>query len=122
MAAYPELESIGLGRAIQEVPSLAVSVVVSLAVLEIGVRHVAVVSEVPEPVLRPLLYVGAVLLGLILYSLGDFWDHAIFDRCYGADPPGRWLEKRKRVYGVFPAGADLDRLRRAWQAGKPDPP
>jgi hypothetical protein len=115
MAAYPELEPIGLGRAIQEVPSLAVSVAVSLAVLEIGVRHLVVISDVPEPVLRPLLYAGAVMLGLILFALGDFWDHAAFDPRYGAEPPGHWLSRTKRVWGLFPAGADLDNARRAWQ-------
>jgi len=115
MAAYPELESIGLGRAIQEVPSLAVSVVVSFAVLEIGVRHLVTISEVPDPVLRPLLYAGAVLLGLILYALGDFWDDVAFDPRYSAEPRGRWLFRKRRVYGLFPAGADLETARDAWR-------
>lgn len=49
------------------------------------------------------------LLGLIGHFVADFWDRVVFARWYG--PRGSWLDRAQPPLFVFPAGAELKRLR-----------
>ncbi len=49
------------------------------------------------------------LLGLIGHFVADFWDRVVFARWYG--PHGSWLDRAQPPLFVFPAGAELKRLR-----------
>ena len=50
-----------------------------------------------------------VLLGLIGHFVADFWDRVVFAGWYG--PHGSWLDRAQPPLFVFPAGAELKRLR-----------
>jgi len=49
------------------------------------------------------------LLGLIGHFVADFWDRVLFAYWYG--PRGSWLDRAQPPLFVFPAGAELKRLR-----------
>jgi len=49
------------------------------------------------------------LLGLIGHFVADFWDRVVFAHWYG--PRGSWLDRARPPLCVFPAGAELKRLR-----------
>jgi len=49
------------------------------------------------------------LLGLIGHFVADFWDRVVFAHWYG--PHGSWLDRARPPLFVFPAGAELKRLR-----------
>lgn len=63
----------------------------------------------PLPIRPFAACILGVLLSLIGYYAGNFWDSSMFDPIYGKD--GRWIAKETRTYHLFPAGADLDRYR-----------
>ena len=101
---------LGMWGAMQGFPALAAAIILSLAFLESLTSSVArLFSSVPVN----LIHVSAVgiglLLGLIGYFAGDFWDDVFFEACYG--PRGRWLDAASRPLLVFPAGAPLRRSR-----------
>lgn len=47
--------------------------------------------------------------GLIGHFAADFWDRVVFARWYG--PRGSWLDRTYPPLSVFPAGAEVKRLR-----------
>ena len=59
----------------------------------------------------------AIVLALITYFLGNFWDDRVFDPRYTEDPQrnvrGKWLDtSRRNCVGLLPAGRDLDQARK----------
>ena len=101
---------LGMWGALQGLPALAAAIILSVAFLETLTSSIArVFSSVPAN----LIHVSAVgiglLLGLIGYFAGDFWDDIFFEVCYGAR--GRWLGATRRPFLIFPAGSALKRSR-----------
>jgi hypothetical protein len=60
-----------------------------------------------------LLHFSTISIGLLLgvtsHFIADLWDRVVFARWYG--PHGSWLDKSQPPFLVFPAGAELKRLR-----------
>src|SRR5262249_31403738 len=112
-------ESIGLGRAIKEFPSLAAPVLISYALLAALVPHVPIVRELAPIALQPLLFVLATVLGLIQFTLSDYWDRNYFDPRYSykREPEGgggTWAERKEPPLHVFPPGDPLNKARFDW--------
>jgi hypothetical protein len=70
-------------------------------------------SRIFPGVLPNLLHFFVISIGLLLGVTGhftaDLWDRVVFARWYG--PRGSWLDKSQPPLRVFPAGAELKRLR-----------
>ncbi|MEA2338500.1 MAG: hypothetical protein QOE82_2507 [Thermoanaerobaculia bacterium] len=91
-----------LMSAIDQTPSLIVPVVVSFAGLEAIPLAGTPLAGVPSPSLH--LFAGCLgaLIGVVLYSGGDYWDKTVFDPRYG--PGGKWIAKEPKF---FPSAKDL---------------
>lgn len=114
------LKSLGLWKAIKGFPSLIIPVVLSAAILEMLVTRFDLLAGGSPFAIHLSIILVSVLLGLIGYFAGDFWDSTFFGPRYSISEgtPGKWLEREKRPFHIFPAGADLKRARtKAIEAG-----
>ena len=117
------LSRLRLWGALQGFPALMATITGSVALL---VSITPLFARLFATVAINVLYVVAVglglLLGLIGHFAGDFWDHVVFEACYG--PQGWWRDSVQRPLLVFPPGAALTRdMARADQvlSRKPQP-
>jgi len=110
----------GLEAAIKEVPSLIVPIWLSYAALEAVFSELAL--DLPSLTVGSFQSALAVVVGLILYTGGNFWDETIFGPRYslrfdtsGEEPvlkrKGRWLDRDDPPWGVFPPGKPLQDAR-----------
>lgn len=102
----------GLDRAIKEVPALAVPILFAPAVLDASTPAVPWFERWPSASRQTGLGLLSTLVGLAMYSLGDFWDSAVFDRLYA--PWGRWIARDRRPWFLFPACWPLLYARKQW--------
>jgi len=97
------LDRLGLWNAIRGIPGLVAIVVPSVALTYFALSQLAV----PAHIIPFAAAILGVLLSLIGYYAGNFWDSSMFDPRYGVK--GRWLDRETRPYHLFPAGTDLER-------------
>jgi hypothetical protein len=98
--------------AVKAVPSLGVIVALWFLALRYAFDNwqlVAALSLLDRGFLASII---AVLLALITYYLGNFWDHYVFDPLYSIDPQrgfqGKWLNTSESNFlGLLPSGRDL---------------
>ena len=104
------LTRLGMWGAMQGFFSLAAALIGSVALLESLTPPVArLSSSVPGNVLHVFAVGIGLLLGLLGYFAGDFWDRVFFETYYG--PQGKWRDVTRRPLLVFPAGSALKRHR-----------
>ncbi len=95
-----------LASAIDETPGLIVPVLTSFAVLEGIPRSGTILDAVPPVSFHLLAGCLAGLLGVIVYSFGDYWDKKWFDPRYGLE--GTWTT---RAPPLFPSAASMVEVR-----------
>ncbi len=101
---------LGMWGAIQGFPASAAAIVLSVLLLESLSPSIALLfSSVPANLIQVSVVGIGLLLGLIGYFAGDFWDEALFEACYG--PRGKWLDTDRRPLRILPAGSPLKRTR-----------
>jgi len=101
---------LGMWGAMRGVAPLSAALIASVVLLESLTPPVArLLSAVPVNVIHVFAVGIGLLLGLIGYFAGEFWDRVVFEACYG--PQGRWLDSARRPLLVFPAGSALKRHR-----------
>jgi hypothetical protein len=89
---------------------LVAAIILSVALLECFVPPVARLFPAVRLNLLHLFAIGiGLLLGLIGYHAGEFWDRVAFEAYYG--PQGRWQDATGEPLLLFPAGATLKRQR-----------
>ena len=104
------LEELGLRRAVVDLPGLLVVVAVCFVLLEALARKLGSPGpELPEASLDVLIVVLALVLGLVGYYAGNFWDDVVFDPLYGLS--GKWIATKRRPFRVLIAGEDLQKAR-----------
>jgi hypothetical protein len=90
--------------------ALVVAVLGSVLFLELLTPFLARLLPGVAPIRLHFFATGiGLLLGLIGHFVADFWDRVVFARWYG--PRGSWLDRAHPPLFVFPAGAELKRLR-----------
>ena len=90
--------------------ALVVAVLSSVLFLELLTPFLARLLPGVAPNRLHFFAIGiGLLLGLIGHFVADFWDRVVFARWYG--PRGSWLNRAHPPLFVFPAGAELKRLR-----------
>jgi hypothetical protein len=94
--------------AIDETPALIVPVVVSFAALEAIPLAGTPLAGMPSPSLHLLAACLGALIGVVLYSGGDYWDRKMFDPRYG--PGGKSIAREPKF---FPSAKDLAANRKA---------
>lgn len=112
---YPNVEAVlnrlGLWKALRGMPAMAALVVIFVAIAHIALPAISLFSDLPSPQFNLSAVVVGIVLALIGYFLGNFWDAKVFDPLYG--PTGRWVGRSTRPFGLLPAGDDLQRARTA---------
>ena len=105
----PELEKVfraampsEILSAIDETPALIVPVLVSFAALEAIPLSGTPLANVPAVSLHLFSACLGALIGVVLYSGGNYWDTKVFNPRYG--PGGMWIEKK---LVLFPSAKDL---------------
>jgi hypothetical protein len=89
---------------------LVTAVFGSILLLEILTPFLArLLPGVPPNHLHFFVISIGLLLGVIGHFIADLWDRVVFARWYG--PHGSWLDTSQPPLLVFPAGAELKRLR-----------
>jgi hypothetical protein len=99
------LEWTGLYRAVKGTPSLLLTILVSVAIME-SVVFVTTPLEY-QPFAQPFLVLLGLVIGMITVAAGDFWDRKAFDPRYGLR--GAWLTSCP--WALFPSGSDLKHYR-----------
>jgi hypothetical protein len=100
---------LGMWGAMRRFFPLAVTIIVSVALLESLTPPVArLFATVPVNLIHVFAVGSGLLLGLIGYFTWDSWD-LLFQMFYG--PNGKWLDTAHKPLLVFPAGSALKRHR-----------
>jgi hypothetical protein len=105
-------------KSLIEVPSA----IVLSALLFIALRYIFMRWQLLAPLSSEdrtsLAFILSVPFALIIYFLGSYWDHQVFDPLYSEDEDpvrgfrGKWLDNRRRNFlGLLPPGHDLDNAR-----------
>jgi hypothetical protein len=103
------LTRLGLWGALRGFFPLPAALIASVVFLESLTPPIARLSPAVPLNLIHLFAVGiGLLLGLIGYFAGDFWDRVVFEAFYG--PQGEFLAAARRPL-LFPAGSTLNHLR-----------
>ena len=104
------LTRLGLWGGMRSGIPLVAALVVSVALLESFAPPATRLLPAVRPNLLHLFAIGiGLLLGLIGYYAGEFWDRVAFEAYYG--PRGRWQDATGAPLLLFPAGAALKRHR-----------
>jgi hypothetical protein len=99
------LHRLGLWNSLRGIPGL-----VPIALLSIALTYFVLFElAVPALILPLAAAIIGVLLSLVGYYGGHFWDSSLFDPRYGLN--GRWINRETRPYHLFPPGAELERCR-----------
>jgi hypothetical protein len=93
--------------AIDQTPALIVPCLLSFAALEAIPVSGTPLAGIPAVSLHLFTACFGALIGVVLYSGGDYWDRKVFDPRYG--PDGRWIEKTPKL---FPPAKDLSDTRK----------
>jgi len=104
------LSGLGAWGALRSAAPLVTAVASSILLLEILTPSLARLLPGVTPNLLHFFVISiALLLGVIGHFMADVWDRIIFARWYG--PHGSRLDATQSPLMVFPAGAELKRLR-----------
>lgn len=104
------LTGIGAWGALRSGATLVITVFSAILLLELLTPSLArLFPRVPPNLLHFFVISLGLLLGVIGHFTADFWDRVVFARWYG--PRGSWLGRERPPLLVFPAGAELKRLR-----------
>jgi len=104
------LTRLGAWEALRSGAALVVAVLSCILLLELLTPILArLFPGVPPNRLHFFVIAIGLFLGLIGHFVADAWDRVVFARWYG--PGGTWLNTTQSPLLVFPAGAELKRLR-----------
>jgi hypothetical protein len=104
------LTRLGAWGALRSGAALVAAVLSSILLLELLTPFLArLFAGVPSNRLHFFVIATGLFLGLIGHFVADAWDRIVFARWYG--PGGFWLTTTQPPLLVFPAGAELKRLR-----------
>jgi len=104
------LSRLGAWAALRSGAALVVAVLGSILLLELLTPFLGrLFPEVSPNRLHFFVVASGLFLGLIGHFVADAWDRVVFARWYG--PGGSWLHTTQPPLLVFPAGAELKRLR-----------
>ena len=104
------LTRLGAWRTLRFGAPLVAAVFSSILLLELLTPLLARLLPAVPPNFLHFFVIGiGLLLGLIGHFVAGLWDRVVFARWYG--PHGTWLDTTEPPLLVFPAGAELKRLR-----------
>ncbi len=104
------LTGLGAWGALRVGAALVTAVFSSIFLLELLTPSLArLLPGVPPNHLHFFVIGIGLLFGVIGHFIADLWDRVVFARWYG--PGGSWLDTTQPPLFVFPAGAELKRLR-----------
>jgi hypothetical protein len=104
------LTRLGAWGVLRSGATLVLTVLSAILLLELLTPSLArLFRGVPPNLLHFFIISIGVLLGLTGHFTAELWDRVLFARWYG--PHGSWLDKSQPPLLVFPAGAELKRLR-----------
>lgn len=101
---------LGMWGAMRGFLALPAALIASVALVEsLTPPLTRLLSAVPVSVIHVFAVGIGLLLGLLGYFAGEFWDRVVFEACYG--PQGWWLDSAQRPLLIFPVGSALKRHR-----------
>jgi hypothetical protein len=100
------------GLPLDDLPGVIVPIFFSGLVLENILAYLSFRSflPIPDELFHTAIVMLSLLLGVITYLCGNFWDDKVFDPRYGI--AGTWTSSDKRHFGILTPGLDLDTSRR----------
>jgi len=104
------LTGLGAWGALRVGAQLVTAIFASILFLELLIPLLGrIFPGVPPNLLQFFIISIGLLLGVTGHFIADLWDRVVFARWYG--PRGSWLDTTQPPLLVFPAGAELKRLR-----------